>query len=404
MEWIILITWLLIINGALGGQYILNWMGNQERFVGNKPVGVSPGVMTWWREVSKFAWAFIAVVIEVLRGKKMKYLWPGIIALTTIIICGFTGVIENIGFFYLPRYYSPHIYAPYVNIYLAFLPFFGKVLFKAPIRKEHWIGISLVVIGLSVPHIPRMLGGYTDPKAVLDFSGVVWILIINGCLLSQQVLNNKTVQTCKPGVGPNALVVWREIWKMVFICLALLIIPFIANVMRVNIPEHVAANKFEVRVLSKVDPIKRDYLLQYYEKAADGYNLKKDISPEAEKNIKSIFASTDYDRFFSLFEGSIIPANWWPILFVVAAGFTGYIYSFGFFKLSKFAAHFWVPYTNVYIALLPFIMMLFGQKVTMIQIVGAVVTTAGLMVGVSDYSRNKVVAIDSTYKDKTNTK
>jgi drug/metabolite transporter (DMT)-like permease len=404
MEWIILITWLLIINGALGGQYILNWMGNQEEYVGNKPVGVSPGVMTWWREVSKFAWAFIAVVIEVLRGKKMKYLWPGIISLTTIIICGFTGVIENIGFFYLPRYYSPHIYAPYVNVYLAFLPFFGKVLFKSQIRKEHWIGISLVVLGLTIPHIPQMLGKYSDPKAVLDFSAVVWIIIINMCLLSQQVLNNKTVQTCKPGVGPNALVVWREIWKMVFICSALLIIPLIANFMRVHIPDQVPAGKFEVRVLSKVDPAKKDYLLGYYEKTDNSYVLKNNISPEAEKNIKGIFASTDYDRFFSLFEGSIIPANWWPIFFVVLAGLTGYIYSFGFFKLSKFAAHIWVPYTNVYLALLPFIMMLFGKEVTMVQIIGAVVTTAGLMVGVSDYSRNKVVAIDSTYKDKIDTK
>jgi drug/metabolite transporter (DMT)-like permease len=404
MEWIILITWLLIINGALGGQYILNWMGNQQEYVGNKPVGVSPGVMTWWREVSKFAWAFIAVVIEVLRGKKLKYLWPGVIAMITIVICGFTGVIENIGFFYLPRYYSPHIYAPYVNIYLAFLPFFGKILFNAPIRKEHWIGISLVVIGLSVPHIPRMFGGYTDPKAVLDFSAIVWILIINGCLLSQQVLNNKTVQTCKPGVGPNALVVWREIAKMVFICAALVIIPLIANVLRVHIPEQVPAGKFEVRVLSKLDQSKKDYIQGYYQKSDETYILKKNISPDEEKNIKQIFASTDYDRFFSLFEGNIIPENWWPILFVIAAGLTGYIYSFGFFKLSKFAAHFWVPYTNVYIALLPFIMMLFGLKVTMIQIIGAVVTTAGLMVGVSDYSRNKVVAINSTYKDKVDTK
>ena len=31
--------------------------------------------------------------------------------MATIIICAFTGVIENIGFFYLPRFYSPHIYA-----------------------------------------------------------------------------------------------------------------------------------------------------------------------------------------------------------------------------------------------------------------------------------------------------
>ena len=195
MEWVILITWLLIINGALGGQYILNWMGNQQRFVGNKPVGVSPGVMTWWREVSKFAWAFIAVIFEFARGKKAKYFWPGIISLITIMICGFTGVIENIGFFYLPRYYSPHIYAPYVNVYLAFLPFFGKFLFKSAIRKEHWIGISLVVLGLATPYIPRLIGGYQDPKSILDFSGVMWIIIINCCLCSQQVLNNKTVQT-----------------------------------------------------------------------------------------------------------------------------------------------------------------------------------------------------------------
>jgi drug/metabolite transporter (DMT)-like permease len=399
MEWVILITWLLIINGALGGQYILNWMGNQPEFVGNKPVGVSPGVMTWWREVSKFAWAFIAVIVEVLRGKKMKFLWPGIISLITIIICGFTGVIENIGFFYLPRYYSPHIYAPYVNIYLAFLPFFGKLLFNASIRKEHWIGISLVVIGLGIPHVPGMLGGYTDPKATLDFAGIVWIIIINACLCSQQVLNNKTVQTCRPNVGPNALVVWREIWKMVFICLALLFIPLIANALRVHIPETVPQDKFETRVLSKLEPSKKEFLLNYYDKSTDGYVLKKDLTKETETSIKEIFAATDYDRFFSLFEGSIFPKNWWPILFVIAAGLTGYIYSFGFFKLSKFAAHIWVPYTNVYLALLPFIMMLFGKEVTLVQIIGAVVTTAGLMVGVSDYSRNKVVEIEKTYKE-----
>ena len=400
MEWVILITWLLIINGALGGQYILNWMGNQQRFVGNKPVGVSPGVMTWWREVSKFAWAFIAVIFEFARGKKAKYFWPGIVALVTIIICGFTGVIENIGFFYLPRYYSPHIYAPYVNVYLAFLPFFGKFLFNSAIRKEHWIGISLVVLGLATPYIPRLIGGYQDPKSILDFSGIMWIIIINCCLCSQQVLNNKTVQTCKPGVGPNALVVWREISKMVFISSALFVIPLIANVMKVHVPEQAPVAKFETRVLAKVDQNKKDFLLSNYEKSGENYNLKKDIPEETKSQIKAIFASTDYDRFFSLFEGNIIPNNWWPILFVVAAGLTGYIYSFGFFKLSKFAAHIWVPYTNVYLALMPFIMMLFGQNVTTYQIVGAVITTAGLMVGVSDYSRNKVVEIEKTYKDK----
>jgi hypothetical protein len=39
-------------------------------------------------------------------------------------------------------------------------------------------------------------------------------------------------------------------------------------------------------------------------------------------------------------------------------------------------------------------MLLFGNEVTLIQIFGAVVVTAGLIVGVSDYSKNKVVEIE----------
>ena len=384
----------MIINGALGGQYILNWMGNQPRFVGNREVGVSPGVMTWWRELSKLVWAVVAVIIEVIRGKRMKYLWPGLLSMSTIMICAFTGVIENIGFFYLPRYYSPHIYAPYVNVYLVMLPFFGKVLFNASIRKEHWFGIMLVVIGLAVPHIPRILGRIPDPKAALDFAGITWIIIINICLCSQQVLNNKTVQTALQGVGPNALVVWREIWKMVFICLALLIFPLIGNLMHANMPGEVSAYKFETRVLSKVGDTDKIFLLQNYAKTGETYLLKENLSSGTESQIKKIIATTDYNRFFSLFEGTIFPNNWWPILFVVLAGLTGYIYSFGFFKLSKFAAHFWVPYTNVYLALLPFVMFLFGEHVTGYQVAGAIVTTIGLMVGVSDYKRNKVEEIE----------
>ena len=143
MEWILIVVWLLIINGGLGGQYILNWMGNQPDFTGGKKIDISPGIMTWWREISKLVWAVIAVSVELIRGKPVKLLWPGFISLSTIIICAFTGVIENIGFFYLPRYYSPHIFAPYINVYLAFLPFFGKLLFNAPIRRVHWIGITL---------------------------------------------------------------------------------------------------------------------------------------------------------------------------------------------------------------------------------------------------------------------
>ena len=394
MEWILIIIWLSIINGGLGGQYVLNWMANQPKYTGGSKVDISPGVMTWWREISKLAWAVVAVSVELIRGKEAKYLWPGYISLTTIIVCAFTGVIENIGFFYLPRNHSPHVYAPYVNVYLAFLPFFGKLLFNAPIRKEHWLGISLVIAGLATPHIPWLLGFAQDNGESLDITAIVWILIINGCLLSQQVLNNKTVQTALPGVGPNALVLWREIWKMIFITTAIFIIPLVGNMMNANMPESVKISKFETRVLSKIDDGKKEFILNYYAKSDNNYVLKSEVSEKEEEKIKEIIKSTEYHQFFSLFDGSIIPDNWLPILFVIAAGLTGYIYSFGFFKLSKFSAHFWVPYTNVWLALLPFIMLLFGKDVTGFQIAGAVVVTAGLMVGVMDYSKNKVVEIE----------
>ena len=393
MEWIILILWLSIINGGLGGQYVLNWMANQPKYTGGDKVDISAGVMTWWREISKLLWAVIAVIIELIRGKEVKYLWPGFLSLSTIIFCAFTGVIENIGFFYLPRNYSPHIFAPYVNVYLAFLPFFGKMMFNAPIRKEHWIGISLVIAGLATPHIPWLLGVAQDNHNALDLNAIIWILIINGCLLSQQVLNNKTVQTALPGVGPNALVLWREIWKMIFISSAIFIIPIIGNIMNANMPDSVSSTKFETRVLNKVDESKKEYLLNYYSKSDNNYVLKPDVPENEEVKIKEIIKATEYHQFFSLFDGSIIPNNWLPIIFVIAAGLTGYIYSFGFFKLSKFAAHFWVPYTNVWLALLPFIMLLFGKEVTGYQIAGAVVVTAGLMIGVMDHRRNKVEEI-----------
>jgi len=393
VEWIILILWLSIINGGLGGQYVLNWMANQPKYTGGDKVDISAGVMTWWREISKLVWAVIAVIIELIRGKEVKYLWPGFLSLSTIIFCAFTGVIENIGFFYLPRNYSPHIFAPYVNVYLAFLPFFGKMMFNAPIRKEHWIGISLVIAGLATPHIPWLLGVAQDNHNALDLNAIIWIVIINSCLLSQQVLNNKTVQTALPGVGPNALVLWREIWKMIFISSAIFIIPIIGNIMNANMPDSVSSTKFETRVLNKVDESKKEYLLNYYSKSDNNYVLKSDVPGNEEVKIKEIIKATEYHQFFSLFDGSIIPNNWLPIIFVIAAGLTGYIYSFGFFKLSKFAAHFWVPYTNVWLALLPFIMFLFGKEVTGYQIAGAVVVTAGLMIGVMDHRRNKVEEI-----------
>jgi drug/metabolite transporter (DMT)-like permease len=400
VEWIIIIIWLSIINGGLGGQYVLNWMANQPKYTGGSKVDVSPGVMTWWRELSKLLWVVIAVIVEVIRGKEVKYLWPGFISLSTIIVCAFTGVVENIGFFYLPRNYSPHIYAPYVNVYLAFLPFFGKFLFNAPIRKEHWLGISLVIAGLATPHIPWLLGFAQDNHNALDINAIIWIFIINGCLLSQQVLNNKTVQTALPGVGPNALVLWREIWKMIFISSAIFIIPLIGNMMNANMPQSVSALKFDERVLNKVDETQKEYLLNFYTKSDNNYVLSSDVSEKDEAKIKEIVKSTDYHQFFSLFDGNLIPDNWLPILFVIAAGLTGYIYSFGFFKLSKFSAHFWVPYTNVWLALLPFIMLLFGKDVTGYQIAGAVVVTAGLMVGVMDYSKNKVVEIEKRNNSK----
>ena len=394
MEWILLIIWLSIINGGLSGQYVLNWMANQPKYTGGSKIEISSGVMTWWREISKLVWAVVAVIIELIRGKEAKYLWPGFLSLSTIIICAFTGVIENIGFFYLPKNYSPHLYAPYVNVYLAFLPFFGKFLFNAPIRKEHWIGIFLVIVGLAMPHLPTLLGFTDDNTNSLDINAIIWIVIINGCLLSQQVLNNKTVQTALPGVGPNALVVWREIWKMIFISSAILIIPIIGNMMNANMPDSVSSTKFETRVINKVDESQKEYLLNFYQKSDNNYVLKSDVAENDEVKIKGIIKATEYHQFFSLFDGSIIPNNWLPILFVIAAGLTGYVYSFGFFKLSKFAAHFWVPYTNVWLALLPFIMLLFGKDVTVYQIIGAVVVTAGLMIGVMDHRKNKVVEIE----------
>jgi drug/metabolite transporter (DMT)-like permease len=398
LEWILIVGWLLIINGGLGGQYILNWMGNQPEFTGGRKIDISPGVMTWWREISKLAWALVAVITEVVRGKEIKYLWPGFFSLTTIIICAFTGVIENIGFFYLPRYYSPHVFAPYINVYLAFLPFFGKLLFNAPIRRVHWIGITLVILGLAIPHIPYLIGAGVDPKTVLDSTAIIWIIIINCCLCSQQILNNKTVQTALPNVGPNALVFWREIWKMIFISLAIFIMPILGSVLHANMPTAVDVKEFNERILMNTDEYKKEVLLNYYTLSGDEYILREDISKNEEEAIKKIIKETGYNRFFSLFEGSILPNNWLPILFVIAAGLTGYIYSFGFFKLSRFAAHLWVPYTNVYLALLPFIMILFGREVTTYQIAGAAITTAGLMVGVMDYSRNKVEEIKKNHQ------
>jgi len=241
-----------------------------------------------------------------------------------------------------------------------------------------------------MPHLPTLLGFASENHNVLDLNAIIWILIINGCLLSQQVLNNKTVQTALTGVGPNALVLWR----VIFISSAIFIIPIIGNIMNANMPDRVSSTKFETRILSKVDESQKSYLLNFYGKSNDDYVLKSDVPENEEVKIKEIIKSTEYHQFFSLFDGSIIPDNWLPILFVIAAGLTGYIYSFGFFKLSKFSAHFWVPYTNLWLALLPFVMLLFGKNVTVYQIIGAVVVTAGLMVGVMDHRKNKVEEIE----------
>ena len=372
-------------------------MGNQPKYVGNQPVGVSAGVMTWWREISKLLWAAVAVIIEIARGKELKYFWPGRISMITIVICAFTGVIENIGFFYLPRNYSPHLYAPYVNLYLAMLPFFGKFLFDAQVRKEHYIGIFLVISGLIVPHIPWVLGHTVDANSVLDLNAIIWIIIINCCLCSQQILNNKTVQTAFKGVGPNALVLWREIWKLLFISSFLLIIPLIATLFQVHTPAEISKIKFE-KALTQLDAEDQEFIKQYYTADQEVFRIASNLSEETESKIESVLRKTDHNGFFSLFEGSLFPDNWWPILFVVAAGLTGYIYSFGFFKLSKYSAHYWVPYTNLWLAVLPFVMLAFGKDVTLYQIIGAVIVTAGLIVGVSDYGRHKVEEIEKTHK------
>lgn len=71
-------------------------------------------------------------------------------------------------------------------------------------------------------------------------------------------------------------------------------------------------------------------MLNYYSKSDNNYVLKSDVRENEEVKIKEIIKATEYHQFFSLFDGSIIPNNWLPIIFVIAAGLTGYIYSFGF--------------------------------------------------------------------------
>ena len=148
-------------------------------------------------------------------------------------------------------------------------------MFNAPIRKEHWFGISLVIAGLATPHIPWLLGVSGDNHNALDSTAIIWLVIINCCLLSQHILNNKTVQTALQGVGPNALVLWREIWKMIFITSAILIIPIIGNAININMPEKISASEFETRILDKVEDGRKDFLLSQYSKADNEYVLKE---------------------------------------------------------------------------------------------------------------------------------
>ena len=126
---------------------------------------------------------------------------------------------------------------------------------------------------------------------------------------------------------------------MIFISLAIFIMP-VSGAFFMNMPSAVDVKEFNERILLNTDEHKKEVLLNYYTLSGDEYILRKDISKNEEEAIKRIIKETGYNRFFSLFEGSILPNNWLPILFVIAAGLTGYIYSFGFFKLSRFAAHF----------------------------------------------------------------
>ncbi len=353
MEWTIILV-LLIINAALGGQQLLNSLARNQA---DKTNGSNNGpnshsdvpssglaefstavVLTWWRELFKLSWAVVAVVIEAIQGRSRREFWPGAASLVTISICSFTGIIENVGFFSISRY-SPHLWVPFISVYIVILPVATGLMFGSTVRKEHWIGAILVLTGLVIfslrldflpqlSHVVLSSGGVSHAKAAListlDWQAVVWLVIINLCLCSQQILNNKSVQLAKHKVSANGFVLWREIFKFGFATLAIAAIALI-----------------------------------------------------------------EWKSFASYFT----PQK--AVYFAIGAGLTGYVYSWGFFVLSKYPVHVWVPYTNLYVVALPFLsyFILPGVEVKVSQILGACFVGIGLVVGLSDFSRHKIEMI-----------
>jgi len=352
MEWSILIV-LLIINAALGGQQLLNSLARHsaDKTKEDKSPASDPAippsrlgefttavVLSWWRELFKLAWSVVAVAIEAGKGRPWIEFWPGWLSLVTVSICSFTGIIENFGFYIIAKY-PPHLWAPYINIYLLLLPIFTGLMFGSTVRKEHWIGTVLVFAGLAVskievsvfPWLKKIVlssggggGHHGTYHQEMDWVAFTWIVVINLCLCSQQLLNNKSVQLAVRKVSANGFVVWREIFKFGFATLAL-----------------------------------------------------------------GILAAYTSSNFFSYFEVGK------AVLFALGAGLTGYIYSWGFFVLSKFPVHLWVPYTTLYLVTLPFlgVWLLPGVTVTIGQLLGTAFVGAGLFVGLSDYKHHKVERI-----------
>lgn len=353
MEWTVIIV-LLIINAALGGQQLLNSLARNQAdktSASNNRHGEhsdvpSSGlaefstavVLTWWRELFKMSWSVLAVIVEAIRGRPWKEFWPGLSSVLVVGICAFTGIIENIGFFTISRY-SPHLWVPFISVYIVLLPVATGLMFGSTVRKEHWFGAVFVLAGLMVcslkfdflpqlNHVVLSSGGVSNHKAALigslDWQAVVWLVIINLCLCSQQILNNKSVQLAKTKVSANAFVLWRELFKFAFATIAI-----------------------------------------------------------------AVIAMIEWKSFTSYFT----PQK--AVIFAIGAGLTGYIYSWGFFVLSKYPVHTWVPYTNFYIVVLPFLSVFFlpGVQVKVSQIIGACFVGAGLVVGLSDYSRHKIEVI-----------
>lgn len=356
MEWTVILV-LFIINAALGGQKLLN---NKARAQADKdkppedktnetqkPADVPTSglaefstavVLTWWRELFKLSWSLIAVALEAIKGRPWIEFWPGWASVLTVSICSFTGVIENIGFFTISRY-SPHLWVPFISVYIVLLPVATGLMFGSTVRKEHWMGTIFVLLGLTISslqldilpqlsHVVLSSGGVSKAKAALisslDWQAIVWLIIINLCLCSQQILNNKSVQLAQHKVSANAFVVWREIFKFGYATIAIAIIAMIE---------------------------------------------------------------------WKSFTTYITPQK--AVIFAVGAGLTGYIYSWGFFVLSKYPVHVWVPYTNLYVVALPFLSYLLipGVVVKLGEIIGTCFVGVGLVIGLSDYSRHKIEKI-----------